>query len=191
MKFYTLILSAACLWACQMSTNVDHDIIVANGKHTMKNAPGTIPMDAGIQDIMLDENSTYRSYDEYYNTLDDRFKGESFLENLKWMTIEHMVLFSDFELADESIKRFYIDEIFSRSFINNPAVLLKIFKEAKTLTEKEKAYYAFRLITINKEHLAGNPDYKASHEALNKDSYSQLHQLAYSRWGEPRHELLN
>jgi len=184
-----LLIGFAMIAGCDSADNsqMDRDMAVRSGDHELKGAPGIVPGDAGLHDITADVTAGWQAYDTYYRTLDTKYGGETFLDNLKWMTVEHMVRFSNFSEADEDIHRFYLNELIQRSFVNNPDVGLTILNQTKGLIDQERARFSHDMVMINEAWLERDEVYKKRHQDMHHEAYAALNAHAFNRWGESRY----
>lgn len=179
------------LMACQPSDEYNSkEISLQRENQPQVTAPGVVPGDIGLDDIALDTSSTWKEYDHFYKEKVFHLKDEHFYDNLQWMTINNMVLFSNFNQAPVEIKKFYLSEILNRKFINNPDMFLKMITSCEYLSEKEIAKAAFEAYMINIDHLKDNEPYRESHHEKYKNGYEALGALAFDRWGVPRYESM-
>ncbi len=147
---------------------------------------GKIPNDHAFQKISLFEASTWQDYDNFYRHELENSRGADYFENLQWASISQMILFEKFltEASDEQ-KLFYLDEIFSRSYINQPEVSLLLLESLQdVLTEGEIAEYARNTRQLNEDHLS--PENFERHLDRNKRVYIGINKLGWTRHGVPK-----
>jgi len=87
-----------------------------------------------------------------------------------------MVKFTKFiEEASVDQKKFYVDEIFSRKFINNPRVAIRIIadlRQQEVISSDQFMAYAKKIKEMNESYLT--PENFAKHKESHKDGYQAL-----------------
>lgn len=146
--------------------------VMDNNEVDIEYPPSVIPPNGEYALLSLQPETNWETLDDYYRTVILENRDLSYFDNLQWSCISEMVQDEHFlEEAPIAVKKFYLGEVFARSYINEPKVVLMLIRGAgrdlssgelmfygRTVREKNKAF----LTTENFEsHVTRNVDYYA------------------------------
>ncbi len=147
---------------------------------------GKIPLDNVFNDLASKPSSTWKDFDNFYKEHVLTEKGAHYYNNLQWVTISHMIAEKNF-LAEATLedKEYYLEQIFSRDFVNEPSVAVLLLRDLQSVkTESEIASYARKVLSKNEAHLT--PTNFEKHKTRNASSRVALVDMGYTRWGEEK-----
>ena len=147
---------------------------------------GKIPSSNKIITLGNSQSTTWQNYDSFYKEELKAFENEHYYSNLQWITLSRMIKHNRFlEEADSSQKLYYLKEMLSRNYVNQPELAVILLNDLKAeLTASKIAEYARLVYTKNKEYLTEeNFD---NHQKTHSKGYIELNQLGWTRHGEPK-----
>lgn len=138
--------------------------------------PGIIPPENDFFHLSMDTMTTWGDYDMYYRETILVDKSISYFRNLQWSSISEMIQYTDFlDEAEVSVKKYYLEEMFARDFINEPAVahmLIGSLGISGELSSEKVMFLCGQVIKKNKEHLT--PENFTRHYDRHKAYYQML-----------------
>jgi len=196
MQYKNLILSTSLLVAVLLTSCSNDQIledvaetpyaVVNNGNQGSEDFLGKLPNTGEWASLSTSGTNDWRDFDDFYRkklTLDT---DKHYFNNLQWTCIAQMVKYTNFtQDATPETQQYYLDQILSRNYVNEPEVVALLLNEVKPdIGQKKVASIARRVFELNKDHLSAENWKK--HQQSHNPAYRELAEYGYTRWGEPK-----
>lgn len=162
--------------------DVDNTISADNITSEAELAPGIIPNDIGIVEVLSAEDSWQAIHDYNLNVI-PLHEGESYYANAAFEGIQLMSDYPDFftEATNET-KDQYLNVLLAREHINKTAVVLRFLEDAQFRKPEREIAQMARLVW-QKIDLLPEPQ-KESYQNHNRQAINQIIALGWDRWGQ-------
>ena len=150
--------------------------------------PDKIPADLELHNLLSDPQTDWRTLEKYYRATAETHRDQAYFSNFQWAVFQILLRNPTFlrEAKPETL-RFYEQELFDRSYLNDPSVVadfLVKLSERKLLSSGEVAAHARSVEQQNRTYLS-EANYQ-NHRTTYSGAYSHLASLGYDRWGMER-----
>jgi len=186
-----LYLSIILLYSCiEEQPQEEYTTIVDRAKMDENSATidfnGKIPSSNKVIALSNSETTTWRDFDGFYKKDLAAFEGEHYYRNLQWILLANIIKNDSFlNEADSSLKLYYLNEILSRDYINQPEVAVILLNDLRQILPMTQIAADARLI-YNKNQKYLTKENFSNHQKTHSKGYIEINQLGWSRWGEPK-----
>ena len=170
-------------------TPMDDPFEVENRKQDISaDFPEKIPADLEVHDLLADPQTDWRTLENYYRETAETHRERAYFANLQWAVFQHLLTNPTFlREADPATLRFYEQELFDRSYLNDPSVVATFLEKLSERTVRSPGETAARARAVerqNRIHLS-EANFQ-NHRTAHSGAYSRLTALGYDRWGTER-----